>query len=82
MSWIEGTQNRPPPRFRSNGELAKMEGFLDDGPFILINSDIITNNKGENINNDDDEDEDEDTNNEEEIMDERNSISIWKKLED
>jgi len=30
MSWIEGTQNRPPQRCRSNDELMELKGFLEE----------------------------------------------------
>ena len=47
MSWIEGTQNRPPPRFRSNGELAKIEGFLEEHEAKLALYEFLRNNINE-----------------------------------
>ena len=44
MSWIEGTQRRPPQRFRSNGELAKMEGFLEEEEAKLALYEFLRNN--------------------------------------
>ena len=44
MSWIEGTQRRPPHRFRSNGELAQMEGFLEEHEAKLALYEFLRNN--------------------------------------
>ena len=44
MSWIEGTQRRPPSRFRSNVELAQMEGFLEEHEAKLALYEFLRNN--------------------------------------
>ena len=44
MSWIEGTQHRPPPRFRSNGDLAQMKGFLEEHEAKLALYEFLRNN--------------------------------------
>ena len=44
MSWTEGTQRRPPHRFRSNGELAQMEGFLEEHEAKLALYEFLRNN--------------------------------------
>jgi len=44
MSWTEGTQHRPPPRFRSNDELAQMEGFLEEHEAKLALYEFLRNN--------------------------------------
>tara|TARA_Y100000310_G_scaffold31923_1_gene30272 strand:+ start:3680 stop:5545 length:1866 start_codon:yes stop_codon:yes gene_type:complete len=44
MSWTEGTQNRPPPRFRSNGELAQLDGFLEEHEAKLALYEFLRNN--------------------------------------
>ena len=44
MSWTEGTQRRPPSRFRSNSELAQMEGFLEEHEAKLALYEFLRNN--------------------------------------
>ena len=44
MRWTEGTQHRPPPRFRSNDELAQMEGFLEEHEAKLALYEFLRNN--------------------------------------
>ena len=44
MSWIEGTQNRPPRRCRSNEELKKIEGFIEEREAKLALYEFLRNN--------------------------------------
>ena len=44
MSWTEGTQRRHPSRFRSNSELAQMEGFLEEHEAKLALYEFLRNN--------------------------------------
>ena len=44
MSWIEGTQNRPPPLCRSNKELGNIEGFLEEREAKIALYEFLRNN--------------------------------------
>ena len=44
MSWTEGTQNRPPRRCRSNKELEKLEGFLEEREAKIALYEFLRNN--------------------------------------
>jgi hypothetical protein len=44
MSWIEGTQARPPSRRRSNQELAALEGFLEEREAKVALYEFMRNN--------------------------------------
>ena len=44
MSWTEGTQRRPPSKYRSNEELAAIEGFLDEREAKIALYEFLRNN--------------------------------------
>jgi len=44
MSWIEGTQNRPPRRYRSNKELRELKGFLEEREAKIALYEFLRNN--------------------------------------
>ena len=44
MSWTEGTQSRPPRRCRSNKELEKLEGFLEEREAKIALYEFLRNN--------------------------------------